>query len=115
MRWVYKMFDEQDIYLETKDTKHRDYILMPYAPLYGSTVGKLHNQTLFWHIVRGLGWRDFIRSICDALVEFLGPDETVWGVKYGPQGCSVEFYFYNFTQNLSMEKCLVWRELLVPL
>ena len=92
------MIDQKDLHYETESTRHRDYILMPYEPV-ESTVGKLHNQTLFWHIVRTLGWAEFIVPICSRLREFLGEDETVWGVKYGPNGCSIEFYFYNFNEN----------------
>jgi hypothetical protein len=97
------VFHQDDVILETSQTRHRDYILMPYKPI-DFTEGKLHNQTVFHHVVRGLDCHQLIRPICQRLENFLGADKSVWGVKYGPNGWSVEFYFYNFTENSLTEK-----------
>jgi len=83
---------------ETPATKHRDYILMSYEPRC-PPAGRLQAQSLFRASLRQTGWLEAVWPLCERLQATLGPDETVWGIKWGPGGPSVEFYFYNFVAN----------------
>lgn len=71
----------------------RDYILTDYQPVC-DPAGRLHSASVLRHFLRvhdlsGL-WPVIER--CQSL---LGPDETVWGTKYLPDGsASIELYFY---------------------
>ncbi|MEC7987306.1 MAG: hypothetical protein VX278_19200 [Myxococcota bacterium] len=93
-----KHLHPDDRYLVDASTQFRDYILMPYRPA-ASSIGKLHSQSLFFHVLRALDCSSLIQPICRRLQEVLGTDQTVWGLKYGPQGWSIEWYFYNFLEN----------------
>lgn len=87
---------ESDLMPETATTRHRDYILTDYPPRV-SPAGRLHNATLLRWALREHALDAW--PILDALRRAPGPDETVWGLKLGPAGFSVELYFYNFTAN----------------
>jgi len=84
--------------LERPGIPHRDYILTEYKPRADPT-GRLHASSLFRFALRQAGWLDAVWPICETLQAALGPEQTVWGFKYGPQGFGVELYFYNFSQN----------------
>lgn len=81
---------------ETPGTRHRDYILTAYPPRV-SPVGRLHNATLLRWAMREHQLEAW--PLLERLRQLLGEDETVWGLKLGPAGFSVELYFYNFTAN----------------
>lgn len=82
----------------TPTTRYRDYILTDYEPA-GPTAGALHPVTVFRTLVRESGLYDIVWPVCSRVRKKLGPDQTVWAVKWGPGGPSVELYFYNFTRN----------------
>jgi hypothetical protein len=88
----------EDRVLESKGTKHRDYILLDYEPRCDPT-GRLHSATAFRATLRHGEQLQATWPIIEALRDHLGPDNTVWGIKYGPQGVSSELYFYNNRQN----------------
>ena len=75
-------------------TKHRDYVLRPYKPLC-SPRGKLHSVSAYRFAMEEAGCWRAVSPVVAALRAALGPDEVVWGVKYGPAGFSSEFYFYS--------------------
>ena len=80
------------------DTLHRDYILTDYEPV-ASPEGRLQPQSLLRHLLREQGWLEDVWPVCEALIAHLGPDETVWGAKWGPRGFALELYVYNRTEN----------------
>jgi hypothetical protein len=79
-------------------TRYRDYILTDYAPLCDPT-GRLHGVSAFRHALRAAGLLDAAWPLCEALRAHLGPDMTVWGIKYTDAGASFELYFYNNQNN----------------
>ena len=90
------MIAAEDRLPELPDTQHRDYILTAYEPRCDPK-GRLHAGSLLKHLLRVEeldAW-----PLIEALRAHLGPDETVWGAKWGPKGFSLELYFYNFTEN----------------
>ncbi|MEZ4227489.1 MAG: hypothetical protein R3B13_41505 [Polyangiaceae bacterium] len=90
------MIAEADRLPVLSSTKHRDYILTPYEPPVPA-LGGLHPASLLKHLMRYEGLDAW--PVVEALRAHLGPDETVWGAKWGPSGFAVEFYFYNFVDN----------------
>lgn len=82
----------------TEATAHRDYILKEYEPRV-DPVGRLQPVSLFRHELRTHGWLDRVWPVCEALREAVGPDNTVWALKYGADGIGVEFYLYNNRDN----------------
>ena len=88
----------QDQIRVTEHTAHRDYILTDYVPEV-SPVGRLQPVSLFRHGLRAEGWLDSVWPVCEALIEAVGPDKTVWALKYGADGPGVEFYLYNNQAN----------------
>lgn len=61
-------------------------------------MGKLHPASVLRALLRE---NDMLGAwpICETLRARLGHEETVWGFKLGPEGASLELYFYNFDQN----------------
>jgi hypothetical protein len=92
------MLDPADRLPERPETKHRDYILTDYAPRCDPK-GRLHPASLLRHALRTAGALDTLWPPCEALRDFLGPEQIVWGAKWGPSGFSLELYFYNFVRN----------------
>ena len=88
----------EDRVLVAPGTLHRDYILTPYEPPV-DPAGRLQPESLLRALLRERGLLEAALPVMASLQEALGRDETVWGAKYGPNGFSVELYFYNFTQN----------------
>jgi hypothetical protein len=75
-------------------TKHRDYILTDYTPVV-DPAGLLQPVSLLRGALRDAGLLEPFAIIEAALRAELGPDETVWGLKYDSDGLqSVELYFY---------------------
>jgi hypothetical protein len=71
----------------------RDYILTDYAPVC-DPAGRLHSVSVLRHFLRVHGLTG-LWPIITRCQELLGPDETVWGTKYLPDGsASIELYFY---------------------
>jgi hypothetical protein len=81
-------------------THFRDYILTAYEPRCDPR-GRLHGASLLRHGLRASGLLEAAWPVCEALRRHLGPDETVWGLKEGPEGVTLELYFYNFDENAS--------------
>ena len=76
-------------------TRHRDYILTDYAPAAEPT-GRLQPASLLHVLLREAALLDRFAPVEQALRDAIGPDETVWGAKFGPSGLqSVELYFYG--------------------
>jgi hypothetical protein len=92
------MIAAEDRLQELATTKHRDYILTPYAPR-ADPRGRLHNASLLRHLLREAGMLDGAWPMLEALRGLLGVDETVWGLKWSGAGTSLELYFYNFVEN----------------
>jgi hypothetical protein len=109
------MLDPADRLPELPDTKHRDYILTDYAPRCEAR-GRLHPASLLKHALREASVLDAWWPICLALREHLGPEQIVWGAKWGPSGFSVELYFYNFVKNGPQNRasCARLNEVLKP-
>jgi hypothetical protein len=85
---------DEDRLLEDDGAKHRDYILLDYEPLCDPR-GRLHCASAFRSTLRHAGQLEATWPLVEALKAHLGPDSTVWGIKYGPRGVSSELYFYN--------------------
>ncbi|HNW44824.1 MAG TPA: hypothetical protein PKI19_09995 [Elusimicrobiales bacterium] len=75
-------------------TRHRDYVLKAYKPLCDPR-GRLHSVSAYRFAMQDAGCWAAVAPLVEALRGALGPDEVVWGVKYGPAGISSEFYFYS--------------------
>jgi hypothetical protein len=90
--------ESRDISLIGPETRYRDYLLQDYKPARRLSRG-LHPSTILrWALGReSLG--KAVLPMLSALQSGLGHDETVWGIKYGSAGFSVEFYFYNKSRN----------------
>jgi len=82
----------------SRGTKYRDYVLTDYEPLL-EPWGKLHPVSLFRYALHKEGLLAVVDPALRALRSALGAEETVWGIKYGPNGFSGELYFYNDSQN----------------
>ena len=92
-----------DMVLQQPNDVLNDYIRTPY-PAFQQANPTLHPVSLFRCALRHEGWLDSFWPLCVQLQEHLGRNQTVWGFKYGPNGFSVELYFYNFTQNAAGER-----------
>jgi hypothetical protein len=92
------LLSAEDRVLEVDGTKHRDYILLDYQPLCDPR-GRLHSATAFKSTLRHAAQLEATWPLVEALRAHLGPDNTVWGIKYGPRGVSSELYFYNNRAN----------------
>jgi hypothetical protein len=92
------MLEDDDRLPELGTTRHRDYILTPYEP-FCDPAGRLHNASLLRHLLRSSGLLDGAWPIVEAIRARIGPDQTVWGMKWGPSGAALELYFYNFVEN----------------
>ncbi|MEL6342698.1 MAG: hypothetical protein AAFV53_06170 [Myxococcota bacterium] len=92
------MIASQDQIRVTAETAHRDYVLTDYEPVV-SPVGRLQPVSLFRHALRGAGWLEAVWPICEVLRQAVGPDRTVWALKFGADGLGVEFYLYNNQAN----------------
>ena len=92
------MIDPQDRIPVTIETAHRDYILTDYSPLV-DPMGRLQPVSLLRHGLRGAGWLEQVWPVCEALRAAVGPDRTVWALKYGADDIGLEFYFYNNQAN----------------
>ena len=92
------MIDPRDQIRVTAETAHRDYVLTDYTPSV-DPIGRLQPVSLFRHGLRAVGWLDAIWPICEALIQTVGPDNTVWALKYGSDGPGVEFYLFNNRAN----------------
>ncbi len=80
----------------TSETKHRDYVLTDYAPVV-DPAGRLQPASLLRGALRDAALDRAFAPIEAALRDALGPDETVWGLKFDSGGLqSVELYFYGF-------------------
>jgi hypothetical protein len=88
----------EDRLLELDGTKHRDYILQDYQPRCDPR-GRLHSAAAFRSALRQAEQLGATWPIVEALRQHLGPDNTVWGIKYGPRGVSSELYWYNNRAN----------------
>ena len=87
--------DRRDRLPDGPDVVHRDYILDEYEPVLDPT-GRLHSASLLRHALRLSGRFERVWPVAERLSAELGGSETVWGVKYVPDGAfSVEFYFYH--------------------
>jgi len=87
-----------DRIVESASTRHRDYILTDYAPRC-DPVGRLHPACILRHALRATRQLDALWPVIEALKQHLGPEQTVWGLKYTPSGLSVELYLYNNANN----------------
>ncbi len=75
----------------------RDYILTDYEPVC-DPVGRLHSASVLRHFLRHHGL-DAAWSVVERCQALLGPDETVWGVKYASGGrVGIELYFYEIPE-----------------
>lgn len=79
---------------EQGTSKFRDYILMPYEPA-TSPEGRLRQESVYRWALREQGILDRVWPAIEALRAHLGPDQIVWGAKWGPSGFTSELYFYN--------------------
>ncbi|HCH65483.1 MAG: hypothetical protein CL927_08465 [Deltaproteobacteria bacterium] len=72
----------------------RDYVLRPYAPVVDPT-GRAHSVTLLRWFLREAGLMGAWPLVARCQ-EYLGPGETVWGIKRGAGGeLGIELYFYR--------------------
>jgi len=88
----------QDEIRETAATRHRDYILTDYEPPC-DPVGKLHPVSAYRHGLRAAGQLEALWPLVERVRAHLGPEQTVWGLKYTPAGVRTELYFYNNRNN----------------
>lgn len=97
-------FAEQDKVLETKSTRHRDYILTDYQPL-RDPAGGLHSCSALNYVLRAYGVSQSVWDGLRAVRGYLGADETVWGFKTDIEGnLGLELYFYNTSRNQPSNK-----------
>ena len=78
----------------TADDRYFDYCLEPYTPR-RPWQGKLRSENLFWHSLQVAGARDALEPPVRAIQDALGPDLTVWGVKWDGARLFWELYFYD--------------------
>lgn len=100
---------------ETGRSKFRDYILTDYEPR-AEPVGRLRSESVYRWALRENGLLERCWPAVEALVAHLGPDETVWGIKWGPGGFTTELYFYNNANNPTGHpmQCTTLSEVLAP-
>ena len=79
---------------ERGQTQFRDYILTDYEPVC-DPAGRLRSESVYRWALRKQGIVEAAWPAVEALRTHLGPDQTVWGVKWGPGGFTSELYFYN--------------------
>lgn len=78
----------------TPNDRYFDYCLQPYRPR-RPTAGCLRSENLLWHSLEVAGCRDRLHPPLLAIQQALGPDMTVWGVKFDGQKLWWELYFYD--------------------
>ena len=83
---------------ERGDTEFRDYILTGYQPVC-DPAGRLRQESVYRWALREAGLLDDFWPAVEALRAHLGPDQIVWGAKWGPKGFTSELYFYNNANN----------------
>jgi hypothetical protein len=87
-----------------------DYVLTPYEAVAPFDAQQLHSATLLRSFLRAHAELGAAWEIVEALIAHLGPDKTVWGVKYDAERrpC-IEFYFYNHCNNAACQPMSVSR------
>lgn len=71
-----------------------DYCLEPYQPRH-SHHGRLRAETLLWHSLQHTGALERFDEPLRAIQSSVGPDLTVWGVKFDGARLWWELYFYD--------------------
>lgn len=83
-----------DLAPATEHDRYFDYCLEPYRPR-RPWRGKLRSENLLWHSLRVGGAFEDLEAPLRALQAHLGPDLTVWGVKWDGEALWWELYVYD--------------------
>lgn len=76
------------------DDAYYDYCLEPYQPR-RPFKHKFRSENLFWHALMCAGLHDALEPALRAVQRSLGPDLTVWGVKWDGTRIWAEIYVYD--------------------
>lgn len=88
-------FEAPDRVPQPPDAVLRDYILSAYEPV-RPLAGRLASETVLRCFLRQSLLFDAAWPVVRRVRELLGPGETVWGIKRGPDASpQIELYFYN--------------------
>jgi len=75
-----------------------DYCLWPYDRLSPLRADSLRSSALLYHSFAYAGMPAQMLELCDRLQTNVGPQRTVWGVKWAGEALSWEFYFYDYSR-----------------
>lgn len=84
--------------MSRRASPYRDFCLWPYEPAAAADAASADGAALLLLLAEAAGARDAWVGIVAGLQRALGPNQTVWGLKWDGVALSAELYFYDYAR-----------------